>query len=123
MRMDEMDAYRKRIRENIDYDGLLLDSPGDCDLIDGYVELMTEVCCSRKEFIRICGEDISTGVVKSRFLKLNREHITYVRDCLCAATVAIGNIRAYTLAVLYNAPVTMGQYYTSLASHDLAEGC
>ena len=121
--MDEMDTYRSLIQENIDYEGLLIDFPSDSDLIDGYVELMVEVCCSRKDFIRISGEEIPTGVVKSRFLKLNRDHITYVRDCLCATTTAICNIRAYTLAALYNAPVTMGQYYTSLASHDLAEGC
>ena len=123
MRMDEMDTYRNLIRENIDYDGLIMDSPCDSELIDGYVELMVEVCCSRRDFIRIAGEEVPTGVVKSRFLKLNRDHIGYVRDCLCSTTAAIANIKAYTLAALYNAPVTMGQYYTSLASHDLAEGC
>ena len=32
----------------------------------------------------------------------------------------IGNIRAYTLSALYNAPVTMEQYYASLVNHDLA---
>ena len=122
MRMDEMDTYRDIIRENIDYDGLVLDSPCDSELIDGYVELMVEVCCSRRDFIRIAREEVPTGVVKSRFLKLNRDHIGYVRDCLCSTTATISNIKAYTLAALYNAPVTMGQYYTSLASHDLAEG-
>ena len=120
--MDEMDTYRDIIRENIDYDGLVLDSPCDSELIDGYVELMVEICCSRRDFIRIAREEVPTGVVKSRFLKLNRDHIGYVRDCLCSTTATISNIKAYTLAALYNAPVTMGQYYTSLASHDLAEG-
>ena len=33
----------------------------------------------------------------------------------------VGNIKAYTLAALYNAPATMGQYYASLVSRDLAE--
>ena len=34
----------------------------------------------------------------------------------------IGNIRAYTLSALYNAPTTMEQYYASLVNHDMAEG-
>lgn len=59
-------------------------------------------------------------MVRNRFLKLEREHIEYVRDCLCNTTRAIGNIKAYTLAALYNAPVTMEQYYAALVSRDLA---
>ena len=37
-----------------------------------------------------------------------RENTTYVR-----------NIKKYLLAALYNAPVTMNSYYTSLVNHDL----
>lgn len=117
---DEMDSIREIIRENIDYEGLVWDHPTDSDLFDGYVELMVQAACSARETIRICGEEIPTAVVRSRFLKLGREHITYVRDCLCNSTAAIGNIKAYTLAALYNAPVTMGQYYAALASRDIA---
>ncbi len=72
--------------------------------------------------VRICGQEVPTEIVKSRFLKLNSEHIGYVMDSLKSNTAKIGNIKAYTLAALYNAPVTMGQYYTSLVSHDMAHG-
>ena len=99
---------------------MLWDHPCDGDIFDGYVELMTEAACSSRETVRICGQELPTAVVRSRFLKLNREHVEYVRDCLDHTTVAIGNIKAYTLAALYNAPVTIGQYYVSLANHDLA---
>ena len=85
-------------------------------------DLMLEICCSTRESVRICGQEIPTEVVKSRFLKLNSEHIGYVMDSLKSNTAKIGNIKAYTLAALYNAPVTMGQYYTSLVSHDMAHG-
>ena len=37
-------------------------------------------------------------------------------------TTRIVNIRAYMLSALYNAPVTINQYYTSLVSHDMAHG-
>ena len=122
MRMDEMDSYRGLIKENIDYDILLQERPYSRETLEGYVELMVGVCCSRREFIRIGGEEIAAGVVKSRFLKLNHEHIIYVLDSLSQNTTLVRNIKAYTLAALYNAPVTMEQYYTSLVSHDMARG-
>ena len=90
------------------------------DIIDGYVELMVEACCTSKDFLVIGGEKLPSGMVKNRFLKLTQEHITYVLDCMKNNTTLIGNIKAYTLAALYNAPATITQYYTSLVSHDLA---
>ncbi len=119
--MDEMDRIRETIQENIDYEGLILDKPYDRDLIDGYVDLMTEACCSSRDAVRICGNDVPAAAARSRFLRLTREHIGYVRDCLSSTTAAIGNIKAYTLAALYNAPATMDQYYAALVSRDLAE--
>ena len=121
MRIDEMDRYRELIKENIDFDLLLQEHPYDEETLEGYVELMVEVCCSRRDFLRIAGEEVATGVVKSRFLKLNHEHITYVLDSLSQNTTLVKNIKAYTLAALYNAPTTIGQYYASLVSHDLAQ--
>ena len=121
MRMDEMDRYRELIKENIDYDLLLTEHPYDEETLEGYVELMVEVCCSRRDFIRIAGEEVATGVVKSRFLKLSHEHIAYVLESLSQNTTLVKNIKAYTLAALYNAPTTIGQYYASLVSHDLAQ--
>ena len=122
MRMDEIDSYRELIKANIDFDLLLQEHPYEADTLEGYVELMVEVCCSHKDFIRISGEDIAAGVVKSRFLKLDKDHIAYVLECMLNNTTLIRNIKAYTLSALYNAPVTMGQYYASQVSHDLAQG-
>ena len=122
MRMDEMDSYRELIQENISYDLLLQENPYDDELIDGYVELMVDVCCSSRPSIRISGEEIPTEAVKSRLLKLNKEHIGYVMDSMRQNTTRITNIRAYILSALYNAPLTISQYYTSLVSHDMAHG-
>ena len=123
MRMDEMDRYRELIKENIDFDLLVDAHPSDEETLEGYVEMMVEVCCSRKDYICISGEDVAAGVVKSQFLKLNRDHIDYVLTCMNNNTALIRNIKAYTLAALYNSPNTIGQYYASLVSHDMAEGC
>ena len=119
--MDEMERYRARLKENIAYDLLVTQKPDDQELLDGYLELMVEVCCTKRESIRICGQDLAADVVKSRFLKLNEEHISYVIDSLKENTTQVRNIKAYMLAALYNAPVTMNQYYTAQANHDLQE--
>lgn len=117
-----MDAYRALIHENISYRELLRDHASDIDLIDGYVELMVEVCCTRRRTVRINQEDIPAAVVRGQFLKLEREHILYVLKSIQRNTTKVGNIRAYTLSALYNAAATMVQYYTSQVSHDMAQG-
>ena len=121
-RMDRMDAYRALIHENISYGDLIRDHPYDADLIDGYVELMVEVCCTQRETVRVNQEDLPVAVVCSRFLKLNREHILYVMEAMQRNTTQVANIRGYTLSALYNAPATISQYYTSQVSHDMAQG-
>ena len=121
-RIGQMDAYRALIHENISYGELLREHPYDVDLIDGYVELMVEVCCTGRETVRVNQDDIPAAVVRSRFLKLDREHILYVMESMQRNTTQVVNVRAYTLSALYNAPVTIGQYYTSQVSHDMAQG-
>ncbi len=122
MRVDEMDGYREQVRENIDYDLLCRERPYDAEEIDGYVELMAETCASHRAYIRVNGEEMPAELVKKRLLKLDGEHIRYVMDSLRQNTAQVVNIRAYTLAALYNAPTTISQYYTAQVSHDMAQG-
>ncbi len=112
--------YRQKIKQNVSYDILVHDYPYDSERLDGFVELMAEACCSTRKTIRINQEDMPIENVRSRFLKLDSEHIRYVMDCLDNNTTAVGNIRAYLLSALYNAPVTISQYYASLVRHDMA---
>ena len=118
--IDQMDSFRKEIQANIDYDWMILDKPEDQDLIDGYVELMAEAC-SQRGSVRISGSEIPVEQARSRFLRLDCRHIDYVIDCMRRTTGRIGNIKGYLLAALYNAPVTMEQYYISLVGHDMAQ--
>ncbi len=46
------------------------------------VELMVEVVRSKWKTIRVAGNDFPQAVVKSRLLKLDREHICFVFDYL-----------------------------------------
>ena len=118
-RMREREGYRELILENIEYDCLIQNHRLDRDRLDELVELMVDTVCSNREMIRIAGDDYPAEVVKSRFLKLNSSHIEYVLDRMRENTTYVRNIKKYLLAALYNAPATIGSYYTSLVSHDM----
>ena len=117
--MRERESYREIILENIDYDILTQDEKLDRDRLDELVELMVDTVCSKRQTIRIAGDDYPAEVVKSRFLKLTASHIEYILDRMRENSTYVRNIKKYLLAALYNAPVTMDSYYTSLVSHDL----
>ena len=120
--MQERESYRELILDNIEYDFLVQNERMDRDRLDELVELIVDTVCSRRETIRIAGDDYPAEVVKSRFLKLNSSHIEYVLDRMRENTTYVRNIKKYLLAALYNAPATMDSYYTSLVSHDLYGG-
>ena len=118
---ERMEEYRDLIRDNIQYPLLVAQNPDDADLIDEIVELMTETVCARRKTTRVCGSDFPAEVVKSRLLKLDAEHIRFVLKCLHENTTKVKNIKQYLLATLYNAPLTINNYYSALVNHDLAE--
>ena len=86
------------------------------------VDLMLETVCTRRKTIRIAGDDYPAELVKAKFMKLDSEHIRFVLDCMRENTTKIRNIKQYLRAVLFNAPSTIGNYYTSLVAHDMASG-
>ena len=123
-RMERNDAYRvyeEIIKDNIDYDILIQDMV-DRDRLDEIVDLILETVCTRRKTIRVAGDDYPAELVKSKFMKLDSEHIRFVLDCMRENTTKIRNIKQYLKAALFNAPSTIGNYYTSLVSHDMASG-
>ena len=120
--MRERESYRELILENIEYDYLCRDDRLDRDMLNELLELMVDTVCSRRETIRIAGDDYPAEVVKSRFLKLNSFHIEYVLDRMRENNTYVRNIKKYLLTALYNAPATIDSYYASLVSHDLYGG-
>ena len=120
--MRERESYREIILENIDYDILTQDEKLDRDRLDELVELMVDTVCSNRKMIRIAGDDHPAELVKAKFMKLNSEHIRFVLDCMQENTTKIRNIKQYMKAALFNAPSTIGSYYTSLVSHDMYGG-
>ncbi len=94
----------------------------DGDRLDEIVDLMLETVCTARKRVRIAGDDYPAELVKSKFMKLNSEHIRFVLDCMQENTTKIRNIKQYMKAALFNAPSTIGNYYTSLVAHDMASG-
>ena len=118
---NERIAYRQMILENIEYE-YLGQRPTEREEIDEIVEIMLDAICSSKPFVRIAGEEMPQEVVKSRLLKLNSEHIQFVLDCMHNNTTKVRDIKRYLLTTLYNAPVTISNYYTALVNHDMYGG-
>ena len=122
-RTEKNDAYRvyeEIIKDNISYDILLQDNHLDADRINEIVDLILETVCTKRSTIRVAGDDYPAELVKSKFMKLDSEHIRFVLDCMRENTTKIRNIKQYLKAALFNAPSTIGNYYTSLVSHDMA---
>ena len=119
-KMDERYAYRQIICENIEYD--ILCQSYKPESVEELVELMLDAICTTKKYLHINGEAMPAQVVKNRLLKVGYEHIQYVFFSLSKNTTKVKNIRQYMLTVLYNAPVTINQFYDAEVRHDMYGG-
>ena len=122
MSLTEMESYRDLILENIEYDHLCREFTTYREDLDEIVELMVETVCARRKTTRIAGSDFPHEVVRSRFLKLDSEHIRFVMDSLQKNTTEVRNMKQYLLTVLFNAPTTISNHYTSQVNHDMNAG-
>ena len=113
---EEVEQLTEAVREQIDYPLLALSYPGDDP--DCILELICDVLSSSAPGIKIGGETIPTAKVQTRFRRLQFDHVAYVLDSLRETTTKIINIRAYLLTALYNAPLTIGPYYSAAVRHD-----
>ena len=79
---------------------------------------MADVMCSTQSTVRIGGENIPLSQVQARFYRLDYSLMVYVFECLRRNTTQVRNIRAYLLTTLFNAPLTMNNYYQAEVQHD-----
>ena len=120
--ISERNEYERYFRESLSIDVLLRENLGEEETILGILDLLVDVCCFKRSVIRIAGDDKPLAVVKSRFMKLNAEHIRYVLKCLSENTTRVRNIRQYLLTALYNAPATIRPFYQAWVNNDMATG-
>ena len=120
---DDTETYIQIIRKNIEYDHYMkYNEWKDKALYNELYELICEIVCVKRKTVKVNGEDYPYELVKSKFLKLNSSHIQYVIESMQTTTTKIGNIRAYMVTALYNAPNTMNHYYQQEVQHDMYGG-
>ena len=119
-KMKNRELLEEFFSHSLEIDLLLRLYPDDEDTIYQIVDLLVDTCDSKRNLIRIAGDDKPAEVVLSRLKKLNADHIRFVLDCLAANTSPIRNMKQYLLAALFNAPTTIQLYYQNKVNHDLA---
>ena len=117
---DERTRLEAYFMQSLEVDLLLRVCPDEEDTIDQIVNLLVDTCSSKCRMLRVAGDDKPTEVVRSRFMKLNADHIRFVLKCLAESTAPVRNMKQYLLAALYNAPTTMQLYYQNQTNHDLS---
>ena len=115
---DDRTLYQEYFSRQINFEALIAGHPDDEDMLREMLELLVDTVCSKRRFIRIAGDDKPAEVVKAQLMKLNSDHLRFVLMCLKENTTQVRNIRQYLLATLYNAPLTMSNYYTARVQHD-----
>ncbi|MCQ2511203.1 MAG: DUF6017 domain-containing protein [Lachnospiraceae bacterium] len=111
------------VRKNINYDWHLANK--NLRELRPYKELFELICdtlCVNESFVNIGGAPIPYFRVREKMLSLGEEHLEYVLECMANNTGRIGNIQAYLVKCLYNAPSTLDSWYDHQVRHDMY-GC
>ena len=117
---DERTQLEEYFSQSLEVELLLRLCPDEEDTIYQIVDLLVDTCATNRKLLHIAGDDKPAEVVRSRFMKLNADHIRFVLDSLAENTAPVRNMKQYLLAMLYNAPTTMKLYYQNKTNHDLA---
>ena len=119
-KMKNRELLEEYFSRSLEMDLLLRLYPDDEDTLYQIVNLLVDTCATNRKTLRIAGDDKPAEVVRSRFMKLNADHIRFVLKCLAENSSPIRHMKQYLLASLYNAPTTMQLSYQNQTNHDLA---
>ena len=119
-KMKNRELLEEYFSGSLETDLLLRLYPDDEDTLYQIVNLLVDTCATNRKLLHIAGDDKPAEVVRSRFMKLNADHIRFVLKCLAENSSPIRNMKQYLLASLYNAPTTMQLSYQNQTNHDLA---
>ena len=99
---DERTRLEAYFMQSLEVDLLLRACPDEEDTIDQIVNLLVDTCSSKRRMLRVAGDDKPAEVVRSRFMKLNADHIRFMLKCLAESTAPVRNMKQYLLAALYH---------------------
>ena len=118
-RRDARAHYRQHFMETLEIDNMKERYPYDMAVIDEILEIILDTVCSTRDRIYVAGEWQPVDIVKGRFLALDSEHLEYVLQSMAENSTRVRKVKQYLLTALYNAPLTMNNYYRALARHDM----
>ena len=98
--------------------------PGGYELVAGHRRHRASELAEKETMpviVRDLDDDAATIIMVDS--NLQRESLLeFVMDCLQKNTTEIRNMKQYLLTVLFNAPTTISNHYTSQVNHDLYGG-
>lgn len=109
----------KQVKEQIDYMKFIYQNK-NTDKLDEIVNIIAEIYISNKDR-KINGCTVPYSVIQNVFSKLDYDCIVYVVDCIeeQSKKKRITNIKSYLITALYNAPFTIGNYYSAQCNYDI----
>lgn len=94
--------YLSALKKNVCYDELCSERPDDRKSIDDLLEIMLDVICSKKEKVRVNGDNKARCKVAEVYLKLNKAHFLSALNAIRSNPKPVFNRRGYIITVLYN---------------------
>lgn len=110
-------AAEEVFKEQIDYDAIWIDRPGDRNLLNEIVSIAVEVLTSTLKTIRVNREEKPASVVQGIYKKLDKFSVEYVIDSIQQCGSKANNIRAVIMTALYNATMTANSYIANLFAY------
>lgn len=94
--------FLSALKKNICYDELCCERSSDRKIIDDLLEIMLDVICSKKDKVRVNGDNKAQSAVADVFLKLKKEHFLSALNAIRNNPNPVFNRRGYIITVLYN---------------------
>lgn len=104
------------LKKNICYDELCSEHPDSRKIIDDLIEIMLDVICSKKDKVRVNGDNKARCKVAEVYLKLKKEHFLSALNAIRSNSKPVFNRRGYIITVLYNSFGAVGNFSQSASS-------
>lgn len=116
--VENFNEVETEVKKQIDYIRFI-----HTDRLDEIVNIIVEIYTSHNDR-KINGCTVPYNIIQNVFRKLDYDCIEYVMDCIekQSKKSRITNIKGYLITALYNAPLTINNYYSAQCNYDM-ENC
>ena len=115
----QYENIEKYFKEKFEYNIIIQKKYIDKKIVDEIVNVMVKTYYSKKETFRISGIEKPKEQVINQFMNMNSSHIEYVVECVMKNINSIKNMHQYLLTVIYNAQITIDEYYRNLVAIEI----